>query len=158
MTADLERLLEKTSRTFALSIPVLPEPTRGEVTIAYLLFRIADTFEDASHWPCEKRRLALADFERLLERPDAEEAARLAPSWVADGISTHAGYTWLMSESPGVLDAYAALTPAARAVVKEHVVRSSRGMAGFVARTSDDGRLALETLDDLHAYFARRRP
>ena len=28
---DLEKLLEETSRTFALSIPLLPEPTRREV-------------------------------------------------------------------------------------------------------------------------------
>ena len=35
--ADLALLLEKTSRTFALSIPLLPEPTRREVMIAYLL-------------------------------------------------------------------------------------------------------------------------
>ncbi len=33
---DLADLLEKTSRTFALSIPVLPEPTRREVMIASL--------------------------------------------------------------------------------------------------------------------------
>ncbi len=44
----LEELLFKTSRTFALSIPLLPEPTRREVTVAYLLFRIADTLEDGS--------------------------------------------------------------------------------------------------------------
>ena len=43
----LEELLENTSRTFALSIPVLPEPTRRQVMIAYLLFRIADTFTDS---------------------------------------------------------------------------------------------------------------
>ena len=46
----LGRLLLKTSRTFALSIPVLPEPTCREVTVAYLLFRIADTLEDATQW------------------------------------------------------------------------------------------------------------
>ena len=63
---DPRDLLEKTSRTFALSIPVLPEPTRREVMIAYLLFRIADTFEDASHWPPDARIAALADFNRLL--------------------------------------------------------------------------------------------
>ncbi|HZD06425.1 MAG TPA: squalene/phytoene synthase family protein, partial [Longimicrobiales bacterium] len=44
--ADLGRLLDRTSRTFALNIPLLPQPTRREVTVAYLLFRIADTFED----------------------------------------------------------------------------------------------------------------
>jgi farnesyl-diphosphate farnesyltransferase len=60
--ADLDLLLEKTSRTFALSIPLLPEPTRREVMIAYLLFRIADTFEDSSSWPRESRIEALEQF------------------------------------------------------------------------------------------------
>jgi farnesyl-diphosphate farnesyltransferase len=152
MSADLGELLEKTSRTFALSIPVLPEPTRREVTVAYLLFRIADTFEDASHWAREKRIEALAAFERLLESPDAAEAARLSRAWVADGISTHAGYNWLMSEVPGVLDAYAALSGGARPILKEHVIRSARGMAGFVSRTGDDGNLVLSSVDDLHGY------
>jgi hypothetical protein len=38
--ADLLDLVGKMSRTFALSIPPLSEPTRREVTVAYLLFRI----------------------------------------------------------------------------------------------------------------------
>ncbi len=62
----LDGLLEKTSRTFALSIPLLPEPTRRQVSIAYLLFRIADTFEDAELWSPEERKKALADFSELL--------------------------------------------------------------------------------------------
>jgi len=57
--ATLDDLLEKTSRTFALSIPMLPEPTRRHVGIAYLLFRIADTFEDAARWPRDRRLAAL---------------------------------------------------------------------------------------------------
>ena len=64
--ADLDDLLEKTSRTFALSIPLLPEPTRREVAVAYLLFRIADTFEDAELWAPEERCRALGDFAELL--------------------------------------------------------------------------------------------
>ena len=74
-SADLDRLLEQTSRTFALSIPLLPEPTRREVTVAYLLFRIADTFEDASSWPRALRIAALERFIQLLEAPDEEEIA-----------------------------------------------------------------------------------
>ena len=31
--SELDALLVKTSRTFALSIPLLPEPARGEVEI-----------------------------------------------------------------------------------------------------------------------------
>ena len=41
----LDQLLVETSRTFALAIPLLPEPTRRTVSVAYLLFRAADTLE-----------------------------------------------------------------------------------------------------------------
>ena len=83
-TPDLANLLEKTSRTFALSIPVLPEPTRREVMIAYLLFRIADTFEDAAHWTPEDRIAAIARLQRpalgLLPRAGREALAAAGSS------------------------------------------------------------------------------
>ena len=41
-------VLPRVSRTFALTIPQLPEPLRRVVTNAYLLCRIADTIEDES--------------------------------------------------------------------------------------------------------------
>ena len=74
--AELDRLLAETSRTFALSIPLLEEPTRHQVTLAYLLFRIADTFEDAETWPRDRRVRALGEFARLLEVQGADEARR----------------------------------------------------------------------------------
>ena len=50
MHADLATcyaLLPKVSRTFALNIRILPGELRRAVTTAYLLFRLADTIEDA---------------------------------------------------------------------------------------------------------------
>ncbi len=114
LMADLGDLLEKTSRTFALSIPVLPEPTRREVMIAYLLFRIADTFEDAAHWEPEARIAALADFNGLLRSDYSRERAEtLSRDWVAREVAHHAGYQELMAEVPFVLDAFFALSPGA---------------------------------------------
>jgi len=112
--ADLHDLLVKTSRTFALSIPYLPEPTRQEVTVAYLLFRIADTFEDAASWPRERRITALAEFQRLLSAQEPEETRRLAAQWSDAAPIDHAGYQELMEEVPFVLEAFFGLSPAAR--------------------------------------------
>ena len=150
-TATLEDLLEKTSRTFALSIPVLPEPTRREVMIAYLLFRIADTFEDASHWRPEDRIAALADFKALLQREDRARAESLAKSWVARHVAAHAGYQELMAETPFVRDAFFALSPGAVDPIRERVGRSADGMASIVARTRD-GSLTLHTVRELQDY------
>jgi len=145
--ASLDDLLEKTSRTFALSIPVLPEPTRREVMIAYLLFRIADTFEDASHWDPDARIAALSDFRDLLSHFAHGDAERLARDWVARRVAHHAGYQELMAETPFVLDAFFALSPGAIEPIRVHVTRSADGMASIVARTRD-GRLTLQSVRD----------
>ncbi|HTO88577.1 MAG TPA: squalene/phytoene synthase family protein [Thermoanaerobaculia bacterium] len=149
--ASLEDLLEKTSRTFALSIPVLPEPTRREVMIAYLLFRIADTFEDASDWEPDFRIEALEDFSGLLRTSSRPEAERLAAKWSGAGPSPHAGYRELIAEVPFVLEAFDGLSAEAIEAVRTHVLRSARGMAGYVARTRA-GALVLADLPDLKAY------
>ncbi len=150
--ANLEDLLEKTSRTFALSIPLLEEPTRREVMIAYLLFRIADTFEDASHWPKDKRVQGLADFNGLLSGYDRDAADQLAAKWVAEGVTPHAGYRELMAHVPFVLDAFFALRPSAVEPIRAHVIRSADGMARFVSQTNDDGQLVLQNIDELREY------
>jgi farnesyl-diphosphate farnesyltransferase len=151
VTARLEQLLEKTSRTFALSIPVLPEPTRREVMIAYLLFRIADTFEDAAHWPPEARISALSEFSGLLRSDSRADAERLSRGWVAADVAHHAGYRELMAEVPEVLDAFFALSPRAIEPIRAHVLRSADGMASIVSRTRE-GLLTLHSIAELKDY------
>lgn len=156
--ADLEDLLLKTSRTFALSIPRLPEPTRTEVGIAYLLFRIADTFEDSATWGRKKRVQALDLFCELLESPrqDArrrfERAQRWAKVWHSEVPIDHEGYQELLAEVPAVLEAYFDLAEPARRIVCDHTVRTAKGMVGFVERTDEDGELELRDKDDLRDY------
>ena len=150
-TASLEDLLEKTSRTFALSIPVLPEPTRREVMIAYLLFRIADTFEDASHWTPDDRIGALADFHALLRSYSRDQADSLCRDWVGREVAHHAGYQELMGEVPFVLESFFALSPGAIAPIREHVIRSADGMATIVAKTRG-GELTLHSVKELQDY------
>jgi len=148
--ANLDELLEKTSRTFALSIPMLPEPTRRHVGIAYLLFRVADTFEDAARWPRAKRLEALDDFARLLEARGGEHAA--AARWLADVPVSHAGYLELLRETPAVMEAYWAVPTSARAVLRRDLLRTVSGMAGFVRRGDLRGNLRLASLRELRDY------
>jgi farnesyl-diphosphate farnesyltransferase len=150
--AEIDDLLEKTSRTFALAIPLLPEPTRLEVGIAYLLFRIADTFEDAELWPRARKLDALASFERLLRRPAPEEARRAALSWLAEPPCRHEGYQELLRRSPEVLGAFWRLQERAQRLIGEHTRRTVVGMARFVRRTNQEGELELADLEDLKGY------
>jgi farnesyl-diphosphate farnesyltransferase len=149
---DLERLLIATSRTFALAIPQLPQPTRQEVMISYLLFRVADTFEDAATWPRDLRIAALGRFPELLESPAAPGVAETARAWAAEVPCENAGYRDLLAALPQVLDAFFALAPAAVPLIREHTRRTCRGMAGFVARMSERGEISLVDLADLRGY------
>jgi farnesyl-diphosphate farnesyltransferase len=148
---DIEDLLQKTSRTFALTIPCLPQPTRDEVGIAYLLFRIIDTFEDAVLWPPAQRQKALHDFVGLLDRP-AAESQTLVASWTREPPLEHAGYQELLARTPYVLEQYQSLRPEVQVILRTHVTRSAEGMAGFVARIEPGGKLQLDTIQDLRSY------
>jgi farnesyl-diphosphate farnesyltransferase len=155
---ELLDLLQLTSRTFALTIPLLPEPISTEVGVAYLLFRIIDTFEDATRWPADRRRAALEEFIGLLDdapldAPQIGNAAAAATErWLADPPVEHAGYLQLLGAAPRVLDWCQRLAPAARQQMRRDVTRSAEGMIAFIGRTDGQGVLQLETLADLRAY------
>ena len=150
--ADLDRLLLSTSRTFALAIPCLPEPPRREVGTAYLLFRIADAFEDAGRWPREDRLAALGDLGALLRDPSRARAPQLARRWVAARPCDEEGYLELLGETPGVLAELDGFTPARREIIVRHALRTAEGMAGFVVRADDLGGLKLSSVPELKGY------
>lgn len=147
---NLDGLLRQTSRTFALSIPMLPEPTRRHVGIAYLLFRIADTFEDAVRWPCETRLAALADFAHLLEHRGEERQA--AARWSVGTPVEHAGYLELLAATPVVMSAYWAMPEAARDVLRRDLLRTVHGMIHVVRRADASGDVRLTTVRELRDY------
>lgn len=145
---DLDDLLIKTSRTFGASIPFLPEPWRRQVTVAYLLFRIADTFEDAETWPPEKKLDCLQQFDAMLETPPAAAPAE----WLSDPPSTHEGYLELLAATPFVLDELAKIDAEPRGKIIHYTRRTIAGMGEYVARTDDNGTLRLTGMDDLRHY------
>ena len=109
----IDDLLQRTSRTFALAIPLLPEPTRNQVGIAYLLYRIADTFEDAVLWTRERRLEGLGRFVELLDQ-DPTASEKLASDCLREPPLEHAGYRELLARMPLVLRDFGALPLPAR--------------------------------------------
>lgn len=150
--ADLNDLLIKTSRTFALAIPLLPEPTRREVSVAYLLFRIADTFEDAERWPRAERIAALAEFSRAVASLDRTAVQALATKCKKAPPVEHAGYRELLDHAPEMIDELKGMSAGAREILIRHTVRTADGMATVVARGDAQGNLQLNSLQDLKDY------
>ncbi len=150
--ATTDQLLEETSRTFALCIPLLPNPAQREVSIAYLLFRIADTFEDSAIWSPERRIAALEAFEALMDDPTPANAERYARASMDGPPTDHEGYQHLLEETPTVAREFRALDDEARRIIRKHVKRTARRMAAYVRRTDANGSLRLRTMNELRMY------
>jgi farnesyl-diphosphate farnesyltransferase len=135
---EIASLLERTSRTFALAIPLLDPPLARRVGLAYLLFRIADTLEDAELWDRDQRLLALRSFEQWLGGGRGEW--KHAPPPTNDAACLE------------LLDRADAVLADVPDTERGHVKRTAHGMADFVARQDADGAIQLTDLADLRAY------
>ena len=151
---SLDDLLLETSRTFALTIPLLPEPTRRATCLAYLLFRISDTFEDATTWTREDRIRALQVWCTVLRAPATWTSAAppLAADWLTRKPSSHEGYLRLVAAIPDVLAEVHALASERRAIVVDHAIRSAEGMAKVLEGAEADGWVRLKSLEELREY------
>src|SRR6185369_717609 len=74
MVDPLNNLLRATSRSFYLTLRVLPSAIRSQIGLAYLLARTTDTVADTDIVPLEKRLEALG---RLRERIAGQSTAPL---------------------------------------------------------------------------------
>jgi farnesyl-diphosphate farnesyltransferase len=71
-------VLRSVSRSFYLSLRILPKPLRDPLSLAYLLARATDTIADTPEPPAELRAEALRDLARAIQgTTSAETVARL---------------------------------------------------------------------------------
>ena len=145
---DIDQLLQNTRRTFALAIAQLPEPTKRDVAIAYLVFRIADTLEDADGLSHVNRIRALNQFAELLRHPNEEQAVRFASRWSNADVSKNIHHQELIRYTPLVLQELSGREMAVRQLITEHARRTILGMTWFLS----DSSMRLRTLAELRSY------
>lgn len=151
-TVPLDTLLEVSSRTFALSIPLLPEPVRRQTTVAYLLFRIADTFEDEPAWSTEEKLAGLEAVRDLLaasadHAPTTGPAMEAVRAMLSGAELSQSGYQELLEQTEPVLGEFAALEAEVRAMIAGHLGRTIEGMAGYLRRDRPAA-----TIDEVRLY------
>src|ERR1044071_8667924 len=61
-------LLKSVSRSFYLSLRILPSDMRAPISLGYLLCRAADTIADSDAVPVEARLALLHQLSRMMER------------------------------------------------------------------------------------------
>jgi farnesyl-diphosphate farnesyltransferase len=132
-------LLRATSRTFAVGIEALPGSLRDAVTLAYLVLRVSDYFEDSPTLSSEEKRRALERWARLVETAGAPadpaeiEALSAAVSSHDTGVPDRLAA--LKAES--ILRGLALLPPQLLGPIREHAVRTTRGMVRWTMRGDD---------------------
>jgi farnesyl-diphosphate farnesyltransferase len=147
-----ERILPHVSRTFALTIPQLPEPLRTAVVNAYLLCRIADTIEDEPAIPAAETRMFLQRFTAAVT--GVENPAPLAQE-VARRLSdrTLPAERELVSNMEQVIQVSASLGEQ-RAAIQRCIELMSHGMHQFQQSASLAGLPHASDLDTYCYYVA----
>lgn len=141
-------ILPLVSRTFALTIPELPEPLRGAVTTAYLLCRIADSIEDEPQMP-SRTKLG------LLERFAASVAGQDEPCALAQEISPLLSEQTLPAERDLVsnLARIIRLTESLSSRQRRPIERCLRIMCHGMYHYQENASLSgLERMQDLDSY------
>ena len=149
----LQTLLIGASRTFALNIPMLPPPLVEAVTLGYLLFRNADTIEDAYLWPKERRVDHLEQFIQVVNRPDNLGLAReFAAQYEGEDQIQDPNHLELLRQTPFILEQLRQLPADYIEIIIEHVTRMARGMQSWVGRHDKHNGLSLMRLKQLDDY------
>ena len=142
------RILQGVSRTFALTIPQLPEPLRHVVGNAYLLCRIADTIEDEPALSAAQKHSFTEHFvEVVAGRETADRFAReLCPLLSCAVLESERD---LIANTCRVVRITRAFRADQRSALERCVEVMSRGMTEFQRSATLDG---LEDLTHLDRY------
>ena len=117
----LTNLLRDVSRSFYLTLRVLPAPVRRQIGLAYLLARATDTIADTALVPVEKRLAALEELRgrirgTRLQAVAFDELAKAQPTLPGGGL--HAERVLLERIEEGVA-ALAEFAPGDQALIRE---------------------------------------
>lgn len=149
----LSELLPKVSRSFYLTLRILPAPVRAQMGLAYLMARASDTIADTALLPVAQRLEALRRFRTRVCDP----AARFALGALAEHQSSPPERA-LIEQLDAVWNAFESLAPADRQSVSKALLTIVSGQELDVQRfgaTSRQGIVCLESDAELEDYIYR---
>jgi len=146
-----QKILTRVSRTFALTIPQLPDGLEEVVANAYLLCRLADTIEDDANLSSQVKAGFMADFLAVIRGDeDAQDfAARLTPQLSAETLEAERD---LVAHTATVVRITSTFTDTQRLAVIRCATTMCEGMPEFQHHKALDGLPGLIDLDR-YCYF-----
>jgi farnesyl-diphosphate farnesyltransferase len=142
------QILNKVSRSFALTIPQLPKKLRRTVTNAYLLCRIVDTIEDEPGLSLDQKRVFFHGFVDVVHQ-------KLPAKQFADGLypllseRTLPAERELIHHTSAVIRTFSSFSNKQQAAIRRCVDKMSSGMLGFQEPRNSRG---LETIAHMSRY------
>lgn len=153
-TAWCHEAVQGVSRTFALTVDELEEPMSSHICVGYLLCRVADTIEDASHIPPDAQADLLRTYRGAVDPADAttmKDFREAVDQWVP--AESDRGQDWdVVAAAPTVLATFRSFPDEVQRAVTPPVLEMVGGMETFVRRYSDIGGLRIQDRAELERY------
>lgn len=130
-------LLAPVSRSFYLSLRVLPKPVRGPLSLSYLLARAADTIADVPVRPAAERLELLAAFDQAVQG-GADGALFAAAAEFSKDVD-HEGERVLLTRLPECWEALDACGKEEAAFIRTVLQRIIHGQSLDLERFGDSG-------------------
>ena len=156
--AFIDEFLQGTSRTFALAIPLLESERRRQVGLSYLLFRVADSIEDAPATDAVTKKALLRSLQDLLSKSVVDEPSSLASQgdplaglsrlWPAQSPTGR-----LLGELPRLMAIFRQFPLPVSQAIGKSLALTAAGMNGFIGASVDSShQIQIRTLADLKLY------
>lgn len=144
-------ILKKVSRSFALTIPELPDGLERAVTNAYLICRIVDTIEDDEELPLDKKAEFLEQFIRVVSaRESAEQFVEGVSLLLSESIPE--AERELVRHTPVVIGGMLSLNPRQQKAIRDCTAVLARGMLDFQRKKTAWGLKDMAEFDQ-YCYF-----
>jgi farnesyl-diphosphate farnesyltransferase len=144
--------VQSVSRTFALTVSELEEPLTDYICVGYLLCRIPDTIEDATHIPPETQRQLLDTHGKALD-PTTDVTIEQFQTEVDEWIPADANDDWqVVSQTERVVGAFREFDDDVRSAMLPAITEMVDGMGTFIDRYEDEGGLRIQSFEELEEY------
>jgi farnesyl-diphosphate farnesyltransferase len=159
-----EALLRQVSRSFYLTLRILPGTIRPQIGLAYLLARTTDTIADTRIVPLDRRRAALREMRSAIRAvADGRNAEEPDLGELTDACSVSAGRRLaaersLLENAGEMISLLGSLTSEDRCRICDLLEIITRGQDADLAlfgMACEDRIVALESEDDLEEYTYR---
>ena len=145
-------MLPKVSRTFAPTIRQLPRPLVLQLTVAYLLCRIADTIEDSEILNIKQKQNLLEQYADILVRENAVNERKAFLKKIS-ALPQKSADDELLHNVSLILTVYNQFPKKVRTGISTWVAEMVSGMRKYVQSKYSASPNFLKTLDELDDYI-----